>query len=468
MIVRLNIRQRIVVVFILFFIVLMLTYILFVLGSYSLYREQSYYNRLKQNAGYLSYKIISASSSNQSIQDIFVSENIGLFRLLPSQGITIIDHKNDTLYAYNPLPFPNFSLTHLRRERDVSTNKNDTQFVAFEYMEKGKQYMVLAHGFNEVGIERLIMLRRYSLYYVLAVSLLIAIIGYYYSGYVLRPLRVMLKTIEEITDNNLDKRIKPTNSNDELDKLAHNFNDMLDRIQNSFELEKRFVANTSHEYRTPLTAIKGQIEVALMNERDTIYYKRLLNSINDDIDRLVGLQTALSDLVKAKRAPNKDNFKYIPFIEIAAEAKAYVQDAHADYKVDLYVNDYPENIDKSVVHADPMLMQSAIINLIDNACKFSSDKSATIVITFHDSYILLKVSDKGVGIAEHDLPHIFDAFYRSADRATTKGYGIGLSLVKRIAEIHDSSIEVESTIGVGTTFYLKIPHLYSIQQQPKA
>jgi two-component system sensor histidine kinase ArlS len=463
--IRFNIRQRIVVIFILFFIVLMVAYIVFVLGSYNVYREQSYYGRLKQNAGYLSYKIILASTSNQSIQDVFVSENVGLFRLLPSQGIIILDPKNDTLYAYNPLTFPNYTLTQLRRLKDATANQNDTQFIAFEYLEKGKQYMVLAHGYNEAGIERLNMLRKYSLYYVLAVSLLIAIIGYYYSGYVLRPLRLMLQTIDEIADNNLHKRIKTSDSNDELDKLAHNFNEMLDRIQNSFELEKRFVANTSHEYRTPLTAIKGQIDVALMNERTTEYYKRLLNSINDDIDRLVGLQTALSDLVKAKRQPNKDNFKYVPFIEIAAEAKSYAQDAHPNYTIELYVNDYPENIDKSIVHADPMLMQSAIINLIDNACKFSNNKTARVVITFHESYIQLKVSDEGTGISTHDLPHIFDPFYRSADRATTKGYGIGLSLVKRIAEIHQITIDVESQEGIGTIFYLKIPHLHSMNQR---
>lgn len=462
MAIRLNIRQRIVVVFILFFIVLMLMYILFVLGSYNVFREQSYSNRIKQNAGYLSYKIINAYVSKQSIEDVFVSENVGLFRLLPSQGIIIIDPKNDTIYSYNPVEFPNHSINNLRRIREATVYQNDTQFIAFEYLQNGKQYMVLAYGYNDVGIERLNVLRRYSIYYVFVVSLLIAIIGYYYAGYVLRPLRLMLQTIDEIADNNLNKRLNVSHTNDELDKLSQKFNQMLDRLQNSFELEKRFVANTSHEYRTPLTAIKGQIDVALMNERTTDYYKKLLYSINDDIDRLVGLQTALSDLVKAKQVPNKQNFKYLPFIEIAAEAKSYVQNAHPNYKIELFVNDFPENLNMTIVHADPMLMQSAIINLIDNACKFSSDKSASLVISFHEAYIQLKVSDKGIGIPEEDLPHIYDAFFRSPDRETIKGYGIGLSLVKRIAEIHQISIDVESIVGVGTTFYLKIPHLQSI------
>jgi signal transduction histidine kinase len=223
-------------------------------------------------------------------------------------------------------------------------------------------------------------------------------------------------------------------------------------------LEKKFVSHAAHEYRTPLTTIKGQIEVALMSDRSVDYYKSLLLSINDDIDRLSGLQRALSDLMRVSVRNVATDFRFVPFVEIVADARDSVLKANKQFAISLVINEYPEDPDLSVVHGDQNLLRSALMNLMDNACKYSADKKCVVVVSFENKHIKVEVIDKGQGISEVEVKMVFEPFYRSADNTpTVHGYGVGLSLVKRIVEIHNSIIQVDSELGVGSKFTFIIP-----------
>jgi signal transduction histidine kinase len=330
--------------------------------------------------------------------------------------------------------------------------------VAFKLDYNNKRLFIIASGFNDIGIERYVFLKKITIYYTLFCIILVIIVSYFYSEIILQPLRKMLFIINTITDKNLNKRLEITLNNDEIDKLGNTFNEMLDRLEKSFLLEKKFVSHAAHEYRTPLTTIKGQIEVALMSDRSVDYYKSLLLSINDDIDRLSGLQRALSDLMRVSVRNVATDFRFVPFVEIVADARDSVLKANKQFAISLVINEYPEDPDLSVVHGDQNLLRSALMNLMDNACKYSADKKCVVVVSFENKHIKVEVIDKGQGISEVEVKMVFEPFYRSADNTpTVHGYGVGLSLVKRIVEIHNSIIQVDSELGVGSKFTFIIP-----------
>jgi signal transduction histidine kinase len=457
---RLSIRFRLILSFITFFFLLFLTYSYFVMGTYKRFREQSYLERLKDNLYVITENIIESQQNNSDIDGVFSADNLGLFRLANSQGMLILDANYDTIFAYNAKPF---YLNILPKEYGSSFEiiYNDTQFLFFTQTLNQKTYSIFGFGYNDVGIERYNALKRYSWYYLLAILSFIGIGGYIYASYLLQPLKRLLETMNSISDSNLHRRIELLGNNDEIDQVGKNFNHMLDRIQRSFQIEKNLVANSSHEFRTPLTAIKGQLDVALMKERTNDYYLKLIRSINDDINRLIGLQSALSELIKAEIETNRNAFKLIPIIEVVSDAKEYVKRAHSGYVVDLYVSNFPSETAESLVLADESLIRSAFINIIDNACKFSNPHMCKITLNFLSSFIEIKFEDNGSGIDLSDMPHVFEAFYRSRDQTHIQGYGIGLSLVKKVCDLHGIDVSINSHKGKGTSIVMNWPYYSS-------
>jgi|688.fasta_scaffold74043_2 signal transduction histidine kinase len=454
----LSIRYKLIIGFVGVFVCTLLAYSLIILGFYNKHRQQTYFNRLTENATLLAQNVVDYSSNNQSLSGIFNTDNAARLRFAPGQAFIMLNESYDTVFTFNTVNFPNYSLTRKDLLKNITGAVNDTQVVAFKLDYNNKRLFIIASGFNDIGIERYVFLKKITIYYTLFCIILVIIVSYFYSEIILLPLRKMLFIINTITDKNLNKRLEITLNNDEIDKLGNTFNEMLDRLEKSFLLEKKFVSHAAHEYRTPLTTIKGQIEVALMSDRSVDYYKSLLLSINDDIDRLSGLQRALSDLMRVSVRNVATDFRFVPFVEIVADARDSVLKANKQFAISLVINEYPEDPDLSVVHGDQNLLRSALMNLMDNACKYSADKKCVVVVSFENKHIKVEVIDKGQGISEVEVKMVFEPFYRSADNTpTVHGYGVGLSLVKRIVEIHNSIIQVDSELGVGSKFTFIIP-----------
>jgi signal transduction histidine kinase len=223
-------------------------------------------------------------------------------------------------------------------------------------------------------------------------------------------------------------------------------------------MQKNFVSNASHELRTPITAIKAQIEVMLMQERSKEEYINTLKSIDEDIDNFMQLISSLSELART----NEDNIDAsptkVPLIEIIAESRAEILRGKPRYKIDLQIENLPEQEHENYVPGNPALLKSAFKNLIENACKFSPELKCEVSMIFVDQHILVTVIDDGIGISEDELPHIFEPFYRANDTRGIAGHGIGLSLVNKIIELHKGKIWVTSVPSVGTKFQVKLPH----------
>lgn len=300
-----------------------------------------------------------------------------------------------------------------------------------------------------------------EIYIYIGVSILILIIGAILGGAVfnqtLTPLSNMTKTVEKINVGLLHTRLPEDNGQLEIDKLSNSFNNMLERIETSFEKEqvikekmRQFVSDASHELRTPLTSIHGFVEVLLMGAAKNEKQLNLaLNSILVESERLTKL---VNDLLMLTRLDQQLSVEMHPenINNVIQEVFPQLQILSGKRKIQLQLED---NI-KVNINRDQI--KQVIFNLVQNSIGHTDENVGIITISTNvkDSFARLKISDNGTGISKKHLNQIFDRFFRSESHRSRQhgGYGLGLSIVKSIVDAHNGKITVESDLGIGTTF----------------
>ena len=231
---------------------------------------------------------------------------------------------------------------------------------------------------------------------------------------------------------------------------------MIGRLDAAFRRQREFTADASHELRTPLTAIKGQVEVALGKPRDAGSYRDVLQTVNEEVDRLIRLVGSLLTLARADAGQIPITSEAVSLPDLVAAAAEQVRPAMEGRGVELRLEPGPA----ATLRADEDLLLQLLLNLLDNAGRFTpSGGRVSAGWAVADGGVELQVRDTGVGIAPEHLPHLFERFYRAdtARSRTAGGAGLGLSICRWIAEAHGGSISVESAPGQGTTFTVTLP-----------
>jgi signal transduction histidine kinase len=285
----------------------------------------------------------------------------------------------------------------------------------------------------------------------------VSIVGYVYAGRILRPVSRIVRDVETITEESLDKRLEEGNTKDELARLAQTFNRMLARLQSAFISQKSFIANASHELKTPFTVMAGEIEVTLLQPREKEYYIRILSSVLETIKRFNRLSTQLLLLAQTSSDNPTRKFHILRIDDVLWEAKYELEKYHSDYRIDLEfdINIHYENL---LVKGDEQLLKVLIMNLMDNGCKYANDKTVSVsILTGADNFLNITFSNTGEGIKHEDLSKIFDPFYRGTTATKRKGFGIGLSLAEKVIKLHNGTIYVTSNPGELTCFVIGLP-----------
>ena len=224
---------------------------------------------------------------------------------------------------------------------------------------------------------------------------------------------------------------------------------MLQRIEHSFVLQRDFVANASHELRTPVTIIIAEIDYLLMQTRNTDDYIKSLNTISEDLKNFNNTLNSLFVLTLASLERRNLDKEYLRIDELLILARNEIMKSHPEYFVDLDYSEIPDDENKLVIYGNENLLKIAFKNLIDNGCKYSGTKSVYVSFSFENG-ICIKFKDDGIGISANEFEQIFQPFYRGT--RSSKGHGLGLPLVKRIVELHSGDISVDSIVGKGSTF----------------
>ncbi|WP_348812535.1 sensor histidine kinase [Flavobacterium maritimum] len=273
------------------------------------------------------------------------------------------------------------------------------------------------------------------------------------AGRSIRPVAIITETSGRITRDNLKDRIVLPQNKDELYVLSKTINDLLDRIENAVEREKQFTSDASHELRTPLTVLKGTLEVLIRKPRSQSEYEDKINFCISEVNRLNNLVDQL--LLLARFENQKQSLK----IE-KVYLNALILDILTLYSGKLNakkINLKHSFSDNYYINSDNYLVSIIISNIISNAIKYTNENGKiSITLSHKNDKTICTISDNGIGISKDDLDKIFNPFYRSnaTNHPEIKGSGLGLSIVKRLAQLLNTKFEIHSEINKGTTIIL--------------
>jgi two-component system OmpR family sensor kinase len=329
--------------------------------------------------------------------------------------------------------------------------KHGARAVARKFTLDGREFVLLAaeslHSLKaELGVVRHVLF--------LALPLIVLIAGA--GGFLLAtknlaPVRWMAEQARSITDKNLHHRLEIGAANEELMMLADSFNELLSRLDRSFETMRRFVADASHELRTPIAVIRGEADVALDHDRGPAEYKESLAVIQDEARRLTRLIDDLLNLARADAGHVSLHVEEFYVNDLLAECCRSIQTKAGAKKIDLECL-CPEDV---AYPGDPELIRRLVLNLLENAIRYTPEGGRVQVkVDDSASELRIQVVDTGIGIPPETATHVFERFYRG-DHARSRqngGFGLGLSIVKWIAESHNGSVELSSKPGLGSTF----------------
>ena len=454
-----KIRLKLTLLFTALFAALLLVFATAIYFSNARDREESYYNRLRQQAVTKADLLLGAKVQPSVLQLIYKNS----LNSLPQEEVAVYDTSFNLLYHdavyIDRVKETRGMIDSIVRLKEIHIFVRDLQAIGFLYHFGGKDYVVTSAARDIDGLAKLRNLRIALMVGFCGAILLTFLAGYLFSRQALQPVSQMVDKVEEITASHLDLRISEGRGKDEIAELAITFNRMLDRLENSFEAQRQFVSNISHELRTPLATIIGELEIAAKKGRTPAEYEELTRLILQDARRLVKLSNGLLDLAKASYDKAEIAFKEVRLDELLLDTRQAVLKSNPDYGVNIIFEREIEEDDFISVLGNEYLLKVAFINLIDNGCKFSDDRQSTVAISFHVKNVILRFSDTGIGISPEDIANIFTPFYRGANKKYAEGNGIGLSLTNKIIHLHQGSIAVSSRVNEGTTFTVELPHL---------
>jgi heavy metal sensor kinase len=380
------------------------------------------------------------------LQDISRSEENIYFRILENNG----EVRAESRYLRNmDIPITD----------DISEFRTENRFLAVNTIEldnfpfsSGYLQVVRDITFEKNFLDFLILVLTVS---AAVGSILSVFLGYFTTKKMLSPINQITETAREISFSDLDRRLSVRGPDDELKKLAVTFNSMLDRLETSFKSQKQFVSDASHELRTPISVIKGYVDLldrwgkekpevrdeaiqAIKNETDNM--KQLIENL------LLLARGDDSELIKEEEQFNINNL----ISSIIKEFQLMEKDVDFEYKENEKINFY----------GDPNLFKQLFRIFIENAVKFTfGEGEIKIEINEKKKELYFSIEDNGPGIEKENLPYVFDRFYQ-ADKSRSRkqeGSGLGLAIAKQIVDSYDGEIKVDSSLGKGTKFIIRMP-----------
>ena len=315
------------------------------------------------------------------------------------------------------------------------------------YIQIGTDYKIL----NET-MENLF----YILIFIAPLILIFSTIGGYFIIYKsFAPIEKVLSDLKKITSSTLSQRLFDSKNNDEINMLAKEINSLLERLESSFEKINQFSSDASHELKTPLTIIRGEIEVALRKDRTAKEYKEILQS---SLNEVLIIQQTIDDLLFLAKNEHSATLitEDVYLDEISLESIEDLKPLSSEKSITIT----PVLTDLVQIKGSNKLIKIAVKNILKNAIQYSFNNSSIDIINYlSDDYAAIVVQDYGIGIAKEDQEKIFEKFYRT-DKSRNKysgGTGLGMSLVEKIIKLHKGEIKIQSSPNKGTTITLLFP-----------
>ncbi|MFY7909052.1 MAG: ATP-binding protein [Emticicia sp.] len=449
-----TIRTRMAVLFLGIFSILLLIFSAVIYFESEVYRQKEYKTRLRQEALTAATIIFNKKEISPDLLKLLDKNNV---TALNQEEIIIYDIDDKVIYESGS-DTPNLKhelLSQIRTEKELFWQENELEMYGIVITNNNKDYIVLASSVDKYGLEKqrnLALTLGFSAFVLVCVS---AIIGWVFARRMFLPIQQMIMKIDKIRASQLNLRLDEGNKADELEQLSIRFNQMLDRLEHAFQTQRSFVSHASHELRTPLTAITGQIQVSLLANDNPADLKLMIQSVLDDVQQLNKLTNNLLDLTSIDADDTKFKYTLVNILEVIWQIRAELLKKNPDYKILISLDDNAEQTPE--VKGNEGLLYTALINLIENGAKFSPQHTVEVKIKTLNQILFITFHNEGPVIPSNELSQIFEPFKRGSNSRNTKGHGVGLSLTRRIVQLHKGQVIVDSSENEGTTFTLSLP-----------
>ena len=436
-----NLKQRFSLAFSMLFSLILATLLLIVFTLFSNFRKEEIQNRLIEkaqttvkllgevkNIDYTLLKLIDRETINNLYNEKTLIFNDSLVLIYSSIDDAVINW--DTAM-----------LQKIKKENFLYKTQDEYDIVGLKINQGGRNYNVLISAEDRFGNRNLAYLKYLFIAAFIVGLLLVWFLSFYLSKQGLLPLDVFKNKVLDITENNLSTRLEMVSRKDEISELTSAFNTMIARIDNSFQYQKSFVGSASHELRTPLTKITAQLENLMQNPELPEKFSGTLASMKEDIQQLSDIVTSLLILSKLENQNHVKSFSDVRIDEIIFSSIEFLKKYYYDLKVHFEIVNQTGLEDKLEIKGDEALLKIAIINLIKNAYLYSDDQEVDIKIIQQTGNIKLSIANKGSTPDESDTDKLFASFVRGSNAIPNKGFGLGLSIVRRIILYHLADIK---------------------------
>ncbi|WP_077923594.1 cell wall metabolism sensor histidine kinase WalK [Spirosoma sp. 209] len=457
-----TIRNRLLIRFSLIVATILVVFSVVVYVASATYRREEFYERLKSKARTTARLLIEVNEVDQALLKIIDRNTISA---LIDEKVLVFDHDNRLVYSSvddHPVSFNRELLEQVRQEGEVETYNGANELIGITVPRGDQLVVVLASAHDQYGQSKLQNLGLALLWGLVGGLGLTVWLGRIYVGRALRPVAHINQQVQSITARNLRQRLDEGKKQDEIEQLAANFNAVLNRLESAFDQQRSFVSHASHELRTPLAALKLEVQLGLNRPRQAEADQLTFQNLQTDTDRLVALTNSLLFLARTIEQADRTTLTPVRLDEVVFAAQDELLAVRPDYAVAIQYDSLPENEADLLVLGEATLLQRVVLNLCDNACKYSADHRARVSLVAHDNGCLLTVTDTGIGIASDEQTRIFDPFYRAESAIPYTGFGIGLAICRQIVELHQGIISLHSQPGAGSTFSVWLPGVTKI------
>jgi signal transduction histidine kinase len=325
-------------------------------------------------------------------------------------------------------------------------------YYAQVFNEGRNKYIVIVTARDRRGNTTSLYLTRIMIFGGLAFVILAYFLGRFLARRVIDPVARITKEANRISASNLHNRLPLTGTedSDEIADLTRTFNDMLDRLETSFEIQANFINNASHELKTPITTIMAETEIALLKERSAEEYTASLESIGRQATRLSNLTESLLKLTQTGYDGQKQVQDVTRIDELLLDVKSDLDRLYPDNRINIMLGDMPEDDSLLILPCNKPLLELAVGNIIANGVKYSDNNEVFVNLTADTAAIKIVITDIGIGIPPEDIPYLYEPFFRGKKASRYIGYGLGLPLAMKIIRMHNGELIVRSEPDKGT------------------
>lgn len=443
------IKNKIIFGFVLLSSVLMMLFSVYIYVIYENNREKTFYERLKNKIAYTT-----------EIYDKHDTLSEKVITSIPEQSEYVFDENKKKIFFINPINDYDFDtnfFSNLNTKDEyhfhyrTKEEQHEKDGLAITFYNKGVKNYAVITAYNQNGFEMLYSLKSILIYGNVILIFLITIAGYLLSYFALKPLNKLVHEIEAINPNDLNVKLIEGKNKDEVTIVANSFNGLLAKINSLVETQRSFISYASHELRTPLAAISGILETSIKYDKEVDTLQNSSSQAYKELNKAITLTNELLQLSKIESIDSQIKFLPVNLLELIMDVINNYKKINLLQEFDLFISDGYVQSNDITIKGNEDLLKTAISNIIDNAIKYSDGEKIFLRMEMNtDEEIKISIRDNGIGIETIDMDKIYNPMTRGVNTGKKEGYGLGLTLTKKIIDIHKGRIEIKSKLKQGT------------------